>query len=148
MPAKPMLAPADSIRSKMKCPCRLLFEQLNRKLHFHSRPQKRRRQENIYKAAHDSRRTLRLISETMHRAQRMVQSRSRLERHVGSRTQADEFDHALRSRKLVGHFAARPDLGPSSALGYCRNVLAANRQRNLEISRELCRDDSRQPRDF
>src|SRR6266481_4568704 len=143
-----MLAPGDSIRVKMKCVRRLLLEQLDGKRGFHSRPQKRSCQKNIYKAMHDSRWTAGLISKPVHRAQRMMQSRSRLERHVGCRTQVNKFDHVLRSRKLVGRLAARPNLGSAPAVGHCGNALAATGQRNFEISRELCGDDSGQPLDL
>src|SRR5208282_6805660 len=78
----------------------------------------------------------------------MVQSSRSLEGHICRRTQANEFDHALGSGKLVSRLAACPDLGPSSASGHCRNALAATEQRNLEIGHEFCRDDSRKSRDL
>src|SRR6266404_9065884 len=97
---------------------------------------------------HDSRWTAGLISKPVHRAQRMMQSRSRLERHIGCRTQANEFDHVLGSRKLVGRLASRPNLGSPPAFGHRCNALAATGQLNFEISRELCRDDSGKPTDL
>jgi len=124
-----MLAPADAIRIKVKWGRRLLIKQLDGKRGCHSRPQKRSCQKNIYKTVHESRWTVGLISKAVHRAQRMMQSRSRLERHVGCRTQAYEFDHVLGSRKLVGRLAARPDLGSAPAVGNRCNALAATGQR-------------------
>src|SRR5437660_5050471 len=143
-----MLAPADAVRIKVKCVRRLLIEQLDGELHFHPSPQKRSCQQNIYKTVHESRWTVGLISKAVHRGQRMMHARSRLERHVGCRTQAYEFDHVLGSRKLVGRLAARPDLGSAPAVGNRCNALAATGHWNFEISRELRGDDSGQPLDL
>src|ERR1700687_6351405 len=127
-----MLASADAIRIKVKRLRRLLLKQLNGKLGFHPGPQKRCCQKNIYKAVHDSRWALGLIRKTVHRAQRMVETGSRLERHVGCRTQANEFDHALGSRKLVGRLASRPNLGSAPAPRHRRNALATTQRRYEE----------------
>src|SRR5258708_39580212 len=143
-----MLAPDNAVPIKVKCVRRLLLEQLDGKRGFHSRPQKRSCQKNIYKAVHDSRWTAGLISKPVHRPQRMMQSRSRLERYVGCRTQVNKFDHVLGSRKLVGRLASRPNLGSAPAVGNRCNALAATGQRNFEISRELRGDDSGQPLDL
>src|SRR5258708_31968906 len=145
---KPMLTPVKSIRIRVECPRRLLLQQLNRTSSFHARPQKRRRQKNIYKTMHNSRSALGLIVEPVHRAQRMVQSRGRLERYIGSRTQANEFDHALRSGKLVSRLAACPDFRSSPVVGHRRNAFGATGQRNFKIGRELCRDDHGEPLDL
>src|ERR1700686_4511015 len=143
-----MPAPADASRIKVKCVRRLLIEQLNGNLRFHSRPQKRSCQKNIYKTMHDSGWTVGLKRKPVQRAQRMMQSRSRLERHIGRRTQANEFDHVLGSRKLVGRLATRPDLGSATAAGHLGNALGATGERKFEISREFCWDDSGQPLDL
>src|SRR5260370_7346230 len=120
-----MLTPVKSIRIKVECPRRLLLQQLNRTSSFHARPQKRRRQKNIYKTMHNSRSALGLIREPVHRAQRMVQSRGPLKRHTGGRTQTDEFDHALGSGKLVSLLPTGPDLpspSPSSPPPHALNL--------------------------
>src|SRR5208282_6112008 len=72
----------------------------------------------------------------------------RLERHIGRHTQANEFDHALGSGELVGRLAARPDLRSAPAACHRRNARAATGQRDFEIDRELCWDDSGQPLDL
>src|SRR5260370_14632911 len=118
-----MPAPADLSRIKVKCVRRLLIEQLNGNLRFHSSPQKRSCQKNIYKTMHDSGWTVGLISKAVHRAQRMMQSRSRLERPIACRTQANEFDHVLGSRKLVARLAVRPNLGSSPPAPHRRKAL-------------------------
>src|ERR1700690_3875330 len=119
-----MVAPENTIRIKMKSCRRLLVQQLNRKPSMHARTQEYRRQKNIQKAMHDRRRAVDLISQPMPRTHRMMQSRRRLERHVGRGTQAYEFDDALRCRKLVCRFSARPNLSAPSATRYLRDAVA------------------------
>src|SRR6202011_249055 len=62
--------------------------------------------------------------------------------------QADEFDHVLGSRKLVGRLAARPNLGSAPTASHRRNALGATGQRKFEIRRELRGDNSGKPTDF
>src|SRR3982074_72449 len=97
---------------------------------------------------HDSQWAVGLISKPVHGAQRMVQPRSSLERHIGLRTQSNKFDHTFGSRKLVGRLTARPDLSSAPAASHGRNALSATGQRKFEISREFCWDDSGQPFDL
>src|SRR5271166_2893705 len=78
----------------------------------------------------------------------MVQSSRRLERHVGSPAQANEFNHTRRSRKFIAHLAARPNLGSAPATGNCRDVFRTIGQRKFEIYCEPCRNDRRKPRDL
>src|ERR1700691_352422 len=145
---KSMPPPAHSIRLKLKRLSRLFVEQLKRKLSFHPGAQKRRGQKNIYEAVHDSRCTPGLIRKTLHRAERMVQTRSRLKRHAGPGTQANELDDTLARWKLVGGLTARPNLGSPPATRHRSNELHAIKRREFEIGHEFGWNDSRQPRDL
>jgi len=97
---------------------------------------------------HHSRWASRLISKPVNRTQRMMQPRRRLECHIGRPAQTNKLDRALRSGKLVRRLAARANLGPASARGYCGNEVATTGQWKFKISLELGWDNSRQPHDL
>jgi len=78
----------------------------------------------------------------------MMQPRRRLECHIGRPAQTNKLDRALRSGKLVRRLAARANLGPASARGYCGNEVATTGQWKFKISLELGWDDSSQAHDL